>query len=648
MRGGKSEARRSVTTMQPFQGHLDHEQLLGNAGWMKSLAMALLRDEGRAEDVVQQAWVASIERPGRDPDSLRAWLHGVVRNLALKIRRTEMRRERRERLAARPEAQPGTPEEILERAEVSREVLDAVIALDEPYRSTVLLRYYEDREPEEIARAQGVAPATVRTRLSRAIGQLRDRLNGVHGGDRKSWRVALGIIVGLDAVAADAALGGAASASSGSGAGVAGAAGGSGTAAASAAAGAAWTAGGTLVATKTVLIGSGACLFALIAGFGISRLAGPRSLEDHLREGAVVERGKLEALEKDLEDARGRLKAAAAAREEEAARTKGLEEKLASLTKDLESRKAADVARVAASKKSKAPISFGKYGDLDGVRNADWAEAAEAAGKINGLLLELLDRVKQGQPPPEDLRTRIRDENNKLIKVYGGLAGRIPTNSPMNGEYTHPICLFNLMAAMLDNAAVALDGGQNGEIVRLGGEFEDAYEDLQGRYGKETLALEKIVDEMELKEKYVDAAFGELSDEQRLVVAHPDLHDRKGLDLLSPFLSAVLFAEPRYVESPEAYRDQYISQVLKNYSLGDEGKAALGPAFDEYFAAVEPLLKEPKDPEKDFLELDPSLVAARAHVKVLIAVSKIPGLDEKARANLQRPSWTVPQLKKTR
>jgi hypothetical protein len=102
------------------------------------------------------------------------------------------------------------------------------------------------------------------------------------------------------------------------------------------------------------------------------------------------------------------------------------------------------------------------------------------------------------------------------------------------------------------------------------------------------------------------------------------------------------------VEGADAYREQYVAQILKNYSLGDEGKAALAPAFEEYFAAVEPLLKEPKDPEKDFLELGPSLVAARAHAKVLGAVSKIPGLDEKARANLQAPSWTVPQLRKAR
>ena len=48
--------------------------------------------------------LASLERPGGKPASLRAWLRGVVLNLARKTRRTEIRVERREKLAAHASA----------------------------------------------------------------------------------------------------------------------------------------------------------------------------------------------------------------------------------------------------------------------------------------------------------------------------------------------------------------------------------------------------------------------------------------------------------------------------------------------------------------------------------------------------------------
>ena len=38
----------------------------GHAALLHSLATALLRDPGRADDAVQDAWVAAIERPGRN------------------------------------------------------------------------------------------------------------------------------------------------------------------------------------------------------------------------------------------------------------------------------------------------------------------------------------------------------------------------------------------------------------------------------------------------------------------------------------------------------------------------------------------------------------------------------------------------------
>ena len=60
-----------------------------------------------------------------------------------------------------------SPEHILEREQAREQLVRAVLSLDEPFRTVVLLRYYEELSASEIARRLAVPSATVRTRLAR-------------------------------------------------------------------------------------------------------------------------------------------------------------------------------------------------------------------------------------------------------------------------------------------------------------------------------------------------------------------------------------------------------------------------------------------------------------------------------------------------
>lgn len=166
----------------------DPEHLLAQARWVRALARELA---GRAgEDVAQEAFVAALAQPtaGRN---VAAWLAGVVRNLARRSRREEASRARRELVAARPEALPASDELVAE-GELQRRLAAAVMELEEPYRATVLLHYFRELPLVAIARQQGVPAATVRTRLRRALAQLRAELDRGAGG-RDAWAlVALG------------------------------------------------------------------------------------------------------------------------------------------------------------------------------------------------------------------------------------------------------------------------------------------------------------------------------------------------------------------------------------------------------------------------------------------------------------------------
>ncbi len=168
---------------------LDAARLLEHDGFVRGLACRLLADPVRADDVVQDAWLAALQKPPRRGWNLKAWLAGVVRNRSRNIVREEARRDIRERRAARPEA-TGSTAELLAHEARRRDVISAVLALNEAQREIVLLRFFEGLPPREIARRLGVPGSTVRTRLARALDRLRSSLHQRYGGERE-WSLAL-------------------------------------------------------------------------------------------------------------------------------------------------------------------------------------------------------------------------------------------------------------------------------------------------------------------------------------------------------------------------------------------------------------------------------------------------------------------------
>lgn len=175
---------------------LEPEELLAHADFMRTLALNLVMDEHSAEDVSQQSWLASLERSPPAGTPIRAWLSRVTWNLAVKLIRGESRRWKRERAAALPDRVPSA-EEVAAREETRRRVVDAVMALDEPYRAVILLRFYEDLPPRDIARSLEVPVETVRTRLKRGLSKLRRRLDEENNQNRRKWCLALAPVAGL-------------------------------------------------------------------------------------------------------------------------------------------------------------------------------------------------------------------------------------------------------------------------------------------------------------------------------------------------------------------------------------------------------------------------------------------------------------------
>jgi RNA polymerase sigma-70 factor (ECF subfamily) len=142
-----------------------------------------LRMTGRpaaAEDIAQDCFLELLRHPGRfDPKrgSLRAYLLGVTRNLALKRWRTEQRLD-----ALDDDVESSTPD-LMDQG-VSMLINATVQSLPPLQREAVLLFEYERLTLEEIAEITNTDVGAVKSRLHRARERLRIILAPLRNGTR--------------------------------------------------------------------------------------------------------------------------------------------------------------------------------------------------------------------------------------------------------------------------------------------------------------------------------------------------------------------------------------------------------------------------------------------------------------------------------
>lgn len=166
------------------------ENLLHHAGWLRRLAVALVKDPDVAEDIVQETLVSAWQNPTESGE--RPWLARVARNLAINRWRSSHRRQQRELGSTLAHADPvASPEKLIGNAEIHRALAEAVAELEEPFRQTVVRRYFDGSSSAEIARGLDIPEGTVRWRLKEGIERLRRHLDARHGQSREGWVAAL-------------------------------------------------------------------------------------------------------------------------------------------------------------------------------------------------------------------------------------------------------------------------------------------------------------------------------------------------------------------------------------------------------------------------------------------------------------------------
>lgn len=153
------------------------------ASQIYALARRILRDEGDAEDVVQevfsQAW-RTAERYESGRASVIGWLLMMTRTRAIdRIRARQARPDMRP--DALPDSLASTTEPasaMLLHAEEAGQVRKALDALPAAQRTALQLAYYEGLTQMEIADRLSEPLGTIKTRTRTALSTLRQRLRG--------------------------------------------------------------------------------------------------------------------------------------------------------------------------------------------------------------------------------------------------------------------------------------------------------------------------------------------------------------------------------------------------------------------------------------------------------------------------------------
>jgi RNA polymerase sigma factor (sigma-70 family) len=160
----------------------DHDAFAALAGAaisrLDGAAWLILRDVEKAKDAVQNALVrAWRDLPTlRDPDAFDAWLNRLVVRACI----DEARRLRRHRVdvemtdlnLAMP-SMPGFESAIADRDQIER----GFLRLTPEMRAVIVLHHYLDLPLPAVAASLGIPEGTAKSRLHRALGQLRAALD---------------------------------------------------------------------------------------------------------------------------------------------------------------------------------------------------------------------------------------------------------------------------------------------------------------------------------------------------------------------------------------------------------------------------------------------------------------------------------------
>lgn len=142
--------------------------------------LKLTGDRTLSEDLVQEVFFRMLKyrQSYRPETAFRAWMYQIARNA-----RVDHLRRRRPETSWEPEMSPAiAPADTAQQSQENALLYRALMRLQEDKREVLVLSRFQDLKYEEIAQLLGCETGTVKTRVHRALQELREIFHQLQGG----------------------------------------------------------------------------------------------------------------------------------------------------------------------------------------------------------------------------------------------------------------------------------------------------------------------------------------------------------------------------------------------------------------------------------------------------------------------------------
>lgn len=298
-----------------------------------------------------------------------------------------------------------------------------------------------------------------------------------------------------------------------------------------------------------------------------------------------------------LGDAQTRANALARQLEQERSAREAAETEVARLKRERDQTAAGGEGTGAAAARTGKGPRF-TYPEVDAaLQRVNWTEVGESVHNMGPLLKELAEHLAEGKGYPQRVG-EIQRWNGPLLTAALGLSKDGIPGTGANGSFTHPAVLVNMVVATLENAGLPLDGAQLERLARLGTAYVAEDDRRLKSYGPDTLALEKLIGEVRLKDRFYAEIDALVTHEQREAL-HPEaIRGRVGIDLFSSGLVlSTTGMSVRFGTRPELV-ERLVQEAASHFRIkAGEPEAALfsRAAADWVQSLPEAWLMEPLD-----------------------------------------------------
>lgn len=146
-----------------------YEFLTENQQKFYRLAYSYVKEQEAALDVVQEAVAKALAAFDklRQPEYMKTWFYRIIVHTAINsLKQRERYESDEEKILNMAYEEKG----LL--AEEKMDLYDAVMQLEEKYKTVILLRYFEDLKVQEVAKVMDIPENTAKTRIRTALNSL--------------------------------------------------------------------------------------------------------------------------------------------------------------------------------------------------------------------------------------------------------------------------------------------------------------------------------------------------------------------------------------------------------------------------------------------------------------------------------------------